>query len=231
MNDYSESFYTDHAERYAEVAHEYLQSIYIECSHPALTGDLALQQRLKELIPPKGKGLDAGCGSGARDVHALWSAGYDMWGIDAVKENIQAAHKWHPEIRERVFVHNLCKPLPFEEHSFDFATCNAVIQHIEPGTVYDTVLPELVRILKLGGVLQLMFKNGTGTQTLYDKDYDAQRCFQLYDEAQILPMLQKQGMELIEAEGEKLGGIMSFVDPKHSRHCVMYLHKANKPSC
>ena len=32
-------------------------------------------------------------------------------------------------------------------------------------------------------------------------------------------------MNVIDAEGEKLGGIMWFVDPKHSRHCAMYLRK------
>ena len=221
--DYSESFYTTHADRYAEVAHQYLQSVYIESSHPALTGDLALQDRLKELVKPRGRGLDAGCGAGARDVYTLWSEGYDMWGIDAVPENVQAAHTWHPEIRERVAVHDLREPLPFESNSFDFATCNAVIQHIDPGRVYDTVLPELIRVLKANGVLQLMFKNGSGVETLYDKDYDTERCFQLFEEDQILEMLRERNMQLIEAEGEKLGGVMWFVDPKHSRHCVMFL--------
>ncbi len=222
---FSESFYADHAERYAEVAHQYLQSVYIQSSHPALTGDLALQKRLKELIKDDGRGLDAGCGAGARDVHKLWTEGYDMWGLDAIPENIEVAHEWHPEIKTRVFVHDLREPLPFENNLFDFAMCNAVIQHIDPCRVYETVLPELVRILKSGGVLQFMFKNGNGVDTLYDKDYDTQRCFQLYEEKQILKMLEERGMQLIEVEDDKLGGVMWFVDPKHSRHCVIYLRK------
>ncbi len=223
--EYSESFYAHYSERYAEVAHQYLQSVYIESSHAVLTGDMALQERLKELVTPQGRGLDAGCGAGARDVFTLHSEGYDMWGIDAVPENIQAAYAWHPEIRDRVFVHDLREPLSFENNSFDFVTCNAVIQHIEPSRVYDTVLPSLVRVLKPGGVLQLMFKSGKGTETLYDKDYDAQRCFQLFEEDRILDMLRERGMQLIEADGEKLGGVMWFIDPKHSRHCVMFLRK------
>ncbi len=226
--EYSESFYAHHADRYAEVAHQYLQSVYIESSHPALTGDLALQERLKELVTPQGRGLDAGCGAGARDVYALWSEGYDMWGIDAVSENIQAAHTWHPEIQERVSVHDLREPLLFEKDSFDFATCNAVIQHIDPCRVYDTVLPELVRVLKSDGVLQLMFKNGSGVETLYDKDYDAERSFQLYEEEHILTILQEHDMNVIDAEEETLGGVMRFVDPKQSRHCVMYLRKGTQ---
>mmetsp|Transcript_82418 Transcript_82418/g.123692 ORF Transcript_82418/g.123692 Transcript_82418/m.123692 type:complete len:234 (+) Transcript_82418:50-751(+) len=212
--DTSASFYAFHSERYAEVAHQYLQSNYIEKSHPALTGDVALQERLKELVPPKCSGLDAGCGAGARDVFKLWSCGYDMQGIDAIPENIQTAIRWHPELQSRVSVHNMCKPLPFETAKFDFVTCNAVIQHIDPPTVFKVVLPELVRVLKRKGVLQLMFKNGDGIETLFDKDYDVNRSFQLYKEADILSALEKAGMELIEGKDEKLGGIMTFVDPK-----------------
>ncbi|MBD3307077.1 methyltransferase domain-containing protein [candidate division KSB3 bacterium] len=222
---YSETFYADHAERYAEVAHEYRQSIYLESSHPLLKGDLDLQTRVKQLIPPPARGLDAGCGAGARDVYALWQAGYEMWGIDAVAENVRVAHHWHPEIQDRVTVHDLRDRLPFADHAFDIVMCNAVIQHIDPDRVYDTVLPELVRVLRPGGILQLMFKSGNGVATLYDKDYGAYRSFQLFDGEQILKRLQDQGMNLIAAEQDALGGVMWFVDPKHSRHCAMLLRK------
>ena len=46
---FSEEFYRQYADRYAEVAHQLLQSIYIKSSHPALRGDLDLLERLKEL--------------------------------------------------------------------------------------------------------------------------------------------------------------------------------------
>merc|ERR1712137_409476 len=154
--DISPEFYARHSERYAEVAHNYLQSVYIEKSLPNLTGDVALQERLKELIPLHSRGLDAGCGAGARDVYKLFSEGYDMVGIDAIEENIKTAIQWHPELHQMVFAHNLCKPLPFDSKEFDFVTCNAVIQHIEPDVVFSHVLPELVRVLKSGGILQLI---------------------------------------------------------------------------
>lgn len=223
--EYSASFYSHHAERYAEVAHQYLQSVYLESSHPNLKGDVDLLARLKEFVSPGSRGLDAGCGAGARDVYALWTEGYDMRGLDAIAENIEVAREWHPEIRERIAVHDLRQPLPYASASFDFAMCNAVIQHIDPCRVYDTVLPELIRVLKPGGVLQLMFKSGSGVERVYDKDYETERCFQLFEEEQILAMLQERGMTLIEAEGEKLGGIMWFIDPKHSRHSAMFLRK------
>jgi hypothetical protein len=77
MLDYSEGFYRHTARRYAEVAHQFLQSVYVRSSHPALSNDWDLLERLKELVPGK-KGLDAGCGPGARDVYALWAWGYDI---------------------------------------------------------------------------------------------------------------------------------------------------------
>jgi SAM-dependent methyltransferase len=140
------------------------------------------------------------------------------------------AHTWHPEIRDRVKVHDLRKPLPFKSAFFDFVMCNAVIQHINPDDVHKVVLPELVRVLQPKGVLELMFKNGKGTITVYDKDFCTHRCFQLFEENEILKTLNKCGMELIKAEGKELGGVMWFVDPKSIRHCVMFLRKtgANK---
>lgn len=221
---YSESFYASYARQYAEVAHEYRQSVYIDSSHPRLKGDLDLQARLKELMP-KGRGLDAGCGSGARDVYAFWSEGYDMWGIDSVEENIQTAREWHPEIKDWVFVHDLRKTLPFKDGHFDFVMCNAVIQHIDPQIVHTVTIPELVRVIRPGGILQLMFKCGSGTETLYDKDYDTWRCFQLFEAEEILNRLGACGMELIEGDKDRLGGVMWFVDPKNSRHSVMLTRK------
>ena len=91
------------------------------------------------------------------DVYKMVQLGYDMVGIDAISENIDTALQWHPELENRVFVHNLCEQLPFESNSFDFVTCNAVIQHIEPEFVYKSVLPELTRIVKSGGIFQFMF--------------------------------------------------------------------------
>ena len=42
--------------------------------------------RLKELIPPGGRALDAGCGTGARDD-------YNIVGLDVTEENIRVARE------------------------------------------------------------------------------------------------------------------------------------------
>ena len=220
--DYSEKFYGHHSQRYAEVAHQLLQSVYINSSHPALQGDLNLLERLKELIPGR-RGLDAGCGAGARDVYGFWNSGYDIYGIDAVEENIRVAKTLHPEIADRVSVADMRYPLEFADGFFDFVICSAVIQHIAPEQVFEVTLRELARVLKSEGVLQLMFKNGHGVKTVFDRDYGVERSFQLYDEHDILEILGSYGLRLVEAQSpDLLGGLMYFTDPKPVDHCVFY---------
>lgn len=223
--DISESFYRRHAQRYAEVSHGFIQSVYTNASHPALKDDTDLIGRLQELVPAGARGLDAGCGAGARDVFFYWQKGYDIYGVDAVEENIREARRLHPEIAGRVSVADLREPLDYPDASFDFATCNAVIQHIAPDIVLGVTLPELARLLKPGGVLQLMFKVGKGAASVYDKDYGVDRAFQLYEADEVLGPLQERGLSVIPAEDDKLGGIMYFTDPKPMDHCVLFARR------
>ncbi len=223
--DFSESFYRRHAQRYAEVSHGFIQSVYTNVSHPALTSDTDLIDRLQEIVPAGTRGLDAGCGAGARDVFFYWQKGYDIHGVDAVEENIREARRLHPEIADRVSVADLREPLGYPDAWFDFVTCNAVIQHIVPDIVLGVTLPELARVLKSGGVLQLMFKVGSGVTSLYDKDYAAERAFQLYGVDEVLGPLEERGLSVIPAENDKLGGVMYFTDPKPTDHCVLFARK------
>ena len=190
LGDYSPAFYRKYAQQYTSVSEEFRQSVYLKSSHPQLKHDWDLWDRLIELAPGR-RGLDAGCGAGARDVFHGWQNGYDVTGIDAIPENIQAARDLHPEIGGHVLVANLEQSLPFEDGSFDFVACNAVIQHIAPDLVRRVVLPELARVLRREGVLQLMFKNGDGIITVFDRDYGTGRSFQLYDERELLQVLKR----------------------------------------
>ena len=224
--DFSESFYRRHAQRYSEVAHGLVQSVYINASHPDLKGDLALIERLQELLPPGSRGLDAGCGAGARDVFLYSRKGYDIYGVDAVDENIQEARARHPEIAHRVSVADLRQPLEYPDACFDFVLCNSVIQHIPPEEALGVTLPELARVLNAGGILQLSFKIGSGIATVYDRDYGADRAFQLYDVDEVIRVLKHRGLDVIPSEGDKLGGVMYFTDPKPMEHCALFARKA-----
>ncbi len=224
--DYSTDFYRHYAQEYARVSDQFLQSVYSNTSHPALKNDWDLWDRLVQLAPGP-RGLDAGCGAGARDVFHAWSKGYDVIGIDSIEENIQAARDLHPEIADKIFVADLEDPLPFDDESYDFVACNAVIQHIKPDLVQGVVLPHFARVLRPGGVLQLMFKSGKDIATVFDKDYGVNRSFRLYQESDVLKILKGLGMTLIEDEDpQKLAGLMYFTDPKGVDHCVFYARKS-----
>ena len=221
-------FYREHAHRYSQLSHELTHSVYTNSSHPALKGDMDLLDRVVELAWGK-RGLDAGCGAGARDVHLLHTRGYYVYGIDAVEENIRLGKELHPEIADRLSVADLRDLLPFESGSFDFVLCNAVIQHLTPEVTETTTIPELVRVLSPGGILQLMFKTGLGVATVSDHAYGSDgvdRSFQLYDERRLLTVLKECGCSLVEAEGSgDLGGMLYFSDPKPMRHCAFWVRK------
>ena len=225
--DYSPGFYREYARQYAQVAEEFRQSVYIKSSHALLKPDWDLWDRLFELAPGK-RGLDAGCGAGARDALHAWSLGYYVTGVDAIEENIQTARDLRPEIADRVLVADLDQPLPFPDETFDFVACNAVIQHIAPEVVYVTVLPGLVRVLRNGGVLQIMIKDGSGVVAVFDRDYGTERSFQLYEEEEVLKSRQARGMELVQPRSQdQLGGLMYFTDPKPVDHCVFFALKVS----
>ena len=172
------------------------------------------------------RGFDAGCGAGALDIARLLEDGYDVCGIDVIQENIQMGIDYYPHLKDRLWTADLAQKLFFPDETFDFVTCNAVIQHIPPREVYTTTLPELVRVLKPGGVLQIMFKVGKGIRTVFDKNYDERRDFQLFQEHEILSRLNKDGMDLIEShDDEELGGLMYFTNPKGDKNCVFYTRK------
>ena len=221
-------FYREHAQRYSQLSHEYTHSVYTNSSHPAVNGDRDLLNRVAELASGK-RGLDAGCGAGARDVYLLHTWGFDAYGVDAVEENISLGKELHPEIAENLSVVDMGKPLAFETGFFDLVLCNAVIQHLTPETTETTTIPELARILAPGGVLQLMFKAGSGVETVSDRAYGTDgvdRSFQLYDEHRLLKILEGCGCSLVEAgEGGDLGGMLYFSDPKPMRHCVFWVRK------
>ena len=220
---FSLDFYRERASEYAA-----LRQVFANRSHPEFREDRDLYRRLAELASP-GPGLDAGCGAGALEMSYLAELGFDMYGIDAVEENIEVARTVRPELADRVRVADLHDALPFADSSFEVLLCNAVIQHIPPAVVFGRVLPEFARVLRPRGVLQLMFKPGRGERTVVDGAYGSNgvfRSYQLYDEPEILEALKTLGLTLIEEGPDgRLGGLIYFDDNKPMRHCVFWARK------
>ncbi len=225
-SDYSPDFYRRHAEQFADASPRFLDAHYKNSTHPKLRSDEDIIGRFRQLITAYAKGLDAGCGAGARDVFLYWQAGYDVYGIDVIEENIEVAVKLHPEIAERVYVADVSRSLEFPDALFDFVLCNCVIQHLSPEVVTDVTFPEFARVLKRNGVMQLTFKVGSGIVSAYDSDYDTDRTFLLYEVEWVVALLQSNGLEVIAGDGYELGGIVLYDDPKPMRHCLLYARKS-----
>ena len=219
------AFYKRHADRYAFNQIARVQRIWASSSHSQLKGNHSLINALVRLAPGP-KGLDAGCGAGAVDVADLVGRDMDVVGIDAVKDNVEAALRLHPFLQGRVRVGDLSRRMAFRTATFDFVMCNAVIQHLSEDHVYATTLPELCRITKPGGVLQMVFKCGSGTVTIHDPDYNDVRSFRLFDERRVVGALRAYGMELVPAADRKsLGGLMYYVNNNGLKHCAFWTRK------
>ncbi len=219
-------FYARNAERYASHQVRRVQRLWASSSHPLLEGNHSLIDSLVELAPGR-RGLDAGCGAGAVDVADLVGRGLDVVGIDAVPGNVEAALRLHPLLEGRVRVGDLSRRLDMPSESFDFAMCNAVIQHLGERTVHRVTIPELCRVLSPGGVLQLVFKCGRGEISVHDPDYGEVRSFRLFDERRVLSTLQARGMELVDApDPSSLGGLMYFTNNNGLRHCAIWTRRA-----
>ena len=220
---FSLDFYRERASEYAA-----LRQVFANRSHSQFREDRDLYRRLAELASV-GPGLDAGCGPGALEMSYLSELGFQMYGLDAVAENIEVARSLRPEFADRLQVADIQEPLPFGDASFEVVLCNAVIQHIPCEAVFDRVLPEFARVLRPGGVLQLMFKPGRGVGTAVDGAYGSEgvsRSFALYDEHELVEALAALGLFLIE-EGRdgKMGGLLYFDDNKPMRHCVFWARR------
>lgn len=224
IEDYG-AFYKKHADRYAFNQIARVQRIWASSSHSLLKGNHSLMNALVKLAPGP-RGLDAGCGAGAIDVADLVGRDLDVVGIDAVKDNVETALRLHPFLEGRVRVGDLSRELAFRTATFDFVMCNAVIQHLSEDHVYQTTLPELCRITKPGGVLQMVFKCGRGMVTIHDPDYNADRSFRLFDERRVIGALRAHGMELVPATDRKsLGGLMYYVNNNGLKHCAFWTRK------
>ena len=216
-------FYRERASEYAV-----LRQVFANRSHPQFREDRDLYRRLAGLATP-GPGLDAGCGPGALEMSYLAELGFEMYGLDAVAENIEVARSLRPEFADRLRTADIQEPLPFDDAGFEVVLCNAVIQHIPREVTFSNVLPEFARVLRPGGVLQLMFKPGRGVETAVDGAYGnggVARSFQLYDECELLEVLAALNLLLIE-EGEDgtMGGLLYFDDNKPMRHCVFWARR------
>jgi len=91
--------------------------------------------------------VDIGCGDGYFSGK-LRRLGYEVSGIDISPVAIDKASKEHPECK--FIIHDLSRPLPFHDNSFNLAWCSENLEHLFSPF---TVLKEIYRILQPRGRL------------------------------------------------------------------------------
>lgn len=114
------------------------------------------QQRVLELLDQSGgKALDVGCGPG-RMVPDLLRLGYEFWGVDAAPAMIQQCEQqWGKNVRTHFAISDASK-LEFDTGVFDCVICMGVIDRVEN---WQSALAEMIRVLKVDGVLVISFPN------------------------------------------------------------------------
>jgi ubiquinone/menaquinone biosynthesis C-methylase UbiE len=124
-------------------------------------------QLLKGRIQKGMKLLDAGCGNG-RNAYYLMQAGVKVYGADvseaAIQRMKQLAKELAPTLPERNFIVADLDKLPFDDSTFDVVICSAVLHFARSEDHFKTMVSELWRILKPGGMLFCRFSTTIGLE-------------------------------------------------------------------
>lgn len=114
-----------------------------------------LDQLLKGRIQEGMAVLDAGCGDG-RNSRYLMQAGVDVYGADISAESvmrIQAlASAMAPHLPATNFITSDLEALSFVTGKFDVVVCSAVLHFARDEAHFRSILAELWRVLKPGGM-------------------------------------------------------------------------------
>ena len=119
-------------------------------TNAGLSPERVFEEKLRQIIAPGDRVLDAGCGTGkffgmdfAREI------GCQLVGID-LRQDLSANSEIDFGVRAEL------NRLPFSDGSFDVVNCRLVIEHVD---FPDTVLKEFYRVLKPGGRLAIFTPN------------------------------------------------------------------------
>lgn len=115
-----------------------------------------LDQILKACFEKNYKILDAGCGEGRNLIYFIKN-GYKVWGIDKNADSIQmlkylvkSIDKAYPLDR---FLTGNIDNLPYPDHEFDAIVSSAVLHFAENKKHFFSMVSEMDRVLKPGGIL------------------------------------------------------------------------------
>lgn len=115
-----------------------------------LSPENVFAEKLRQIISPRDRILDAGCGTGKFfSFDPERQAGCQLVGTD-LREDVNANSEMDFCVRAKL------NALPFEDASFDVVNCRLVIEHID---FPEATLKEFYRVLKPGGRLAIFTPN------------------------------------------------------------------------
>ena len=102
---------------------------------------------ISEHVPAGSKVLDVGCGTGVL-AERLLREGYDVTGADPFAAMLEHMRARDPRLKT---VHAHGQRLPFDDNTFDFTYCVAVMHHVADSEDVRATLIEMCRVTKPGG--------------------------------------------------------------------------------
>ena len=124
-------------------------------------------QLLRGRIRPGMRVLDAGCGTGRNLVYLLQS-GFDVFGVDADGESIEAARRLAAQLAPHLPAENF-RLEPVERMSFpdgfaDVVLCSAVLHFARDDEQFMAMVREVWRVLRPGGLLFCRLASSIGME-------------------------------------------------------------------
>lgn len=152
------------------------------------------REMFASMVKPGGKILDAGCGSG-RDANHFASQGFTVTGID-LSDNLLSYAKEHADPNATFFKMDL-RAINLTI-SFDGIWACASLLHLKRDECV-TVLRNFQHMLRPGGVLFLLMKEGTGEQLVTSGTIEGDtRFFTYYMSDEIRGLLEGVGLKMID---------------------------------
>jgi len=159
-------------------------------------------ERLRRVLAPKARVLDAGCGSGDL-VALLASAGHEAIGMDVSVRAVELASSRHPDA---TFVHHSVEELPWpvEAGSFDAVVSFEVLEHLlRPRRLLEGARTAL----RSGGQLVLttpyhgLFKNLAIAVAAFDRHFAVEGDhLRFFSDRALRRLLEDTGFEVVRME-------------------------------
>lgn len=166
---------------------------------------------------PDGKIIDIGCGSG-RDATLFIQNGYEYRGIDLSDEMLALARQAVPIADFRKM--NMYD-LNFPDKMFDGFWAVTSLLHILKRKM-NTVLEEIHRVVKFGGIGFIVMKHGEGERMVTGKFEGDNRFYSFYRDYEFCEILERNRFRVLEYKTD----FRSYDPPHHSDIWLIYFVEA-----